>query len=87
MILAATFLLPFAMLGLVLALAWIEERYLKLDEGGVESWRAGGGGITGPVRIRAERRVVRRRSGRYRTHAGVVAGHHPPGRRVDPRRA
>jgi hypothetical protein len=88
MILAATFLLPFVMLGLVFALAWIEERFLSTDEEGTEPWRATAGGVAAPLPIRSEPRiVVRRRTGRHRAPARGFAVHHPPGRRINPRRA
>jgi hypothetical protein len=88
MILAATFLLPFVMLGLVFVLAWIEERYLTSEEGSAETPISGASrGVTGPFPMRADPRlVVRMRPGRHRANAGVLAGRHPPGGRARPRR-
>jgi hypothetical protein len=94
MILAATLLLPFAMLGMVFTLAWIEARYLTL--GGDAKARAAddrrpttaaAGADAARLPLRGERRVLVRRPGRHRAPAGFFAGQGPPARRINPRRA
>jgi hypothetical protein len=86
MILAATILLPFAMLGMVFTLAWIEDRYLTSGSDRERS-TARPGVAAGPPPLRADPRVIaRRRPGRHRA-PGFLTGHAPPGRRVNPRRA
>jgi hypothetical protein len=77
-------LLPFAMLGMVFTLAWIEERYLTIN-GQPTPRTVPTADVVTP--LRAEPRVVvRRRPGRHRAPAGFLASHGPPGRRMNPRR-
>jgi hypothetical protein len=85
MILAATVLLPFAMLGLVVTLAWIEQRYLPLDDDTAQAAARTLGATAAPP-VRVNPRTVRRRPGRHRAPAGFLAGHGPPGRRIHLRR-
>jgi hypothetical protein len=94
MILAATLLLPFAMLGMVFTLAWIETRYLSVSSvSDVKPRTAADGsptvaGVGGAAPLlRGERRMLVRRPGRHRAPARFFAGHAPPGRRMNPRRA